>query len=124
LCATAALPRVQALIDRAGCPARKSRSTCGWPISGICYDRFVDDLISLPRARFVQKPGELDPRLEEARAELDRLAQQRTASSASSVPACCGRHPPGTCPPTILDNIRRFEQGLSLLRHIDAAQGW
>jgi hypothetical protein len=32
------------------------------------------------------------------------------------------RPPPGTCPPIILDNIRRFEQGLSLLHHIDAAQ--
>ena len=66
--------------------------------------------MSLPRARFVQKPGELGPRLEEARVQLDRLAPQRPAS-------------PGTCPPIILDNIRRFEQGLSVLRHIDAAQG-
>src|SRR5260370_29766702 len=104
-------------------PGKKARPTCSWPIVGMCYDRFVDDLISLPRARFVQKPGELGPRLEEARVQLDRLAPQRPASRASSVPACCGRHTPGTCPPIILDNIRRFEQSLSLLRHIDAVQG-
>jgi hypothetical protein len=64
--------------DRArGLPGKKSRPTCSWPIFGIYYDRFVDDLISLPRARFVQKPGELGARLEEARVQLDRLAPPR-----------------------------------------------
>jgi hypothetical protein len=53
------------------------------------------------------------------------------ASRSNAPPLVHRRYPrvaaathPGTCPPTILDNIRRFEQGLSLLRHIDAAQGW
>jgi hypothetical protein len=90
-------------------------------IFGIYYDRFVDDLTSLPGRALLKN-----------RASWSRgsrkLGSSFIASARNAPPLVHRRYPhvaaaTGTCPPIILDNIRRFEQGLSLLRHIDAAQG-